>query len=177
MNKQQLLDRRDYFNMVHAITLRAIGAFDDDELAFRPRAGMRTPRELIFHIYSQEKLLAEAARDARFTMESASRSNPEDGTGAAEAAALVTVRDAQLFSDACHRAAEDIFRAMSDEDLARPVESPLGPYPAWQYFGFAYDEHWHHRGQLYTYLRLLGKEPPMLYDYGGGEPSQSQELG
>ena len=32
----------------------------------------------------------------------------------------------------------------------------------------AYDEHWHHRGQLYTHLRLLGKEPPMLYDYGGG---------
>ena len=36
---------------------------------------------------------------------------------------------------------------------------------AWQYFLFAYDEHWHHRGQLYVYLRLLGKEPPNLYDY------------
>ena len=34
-----------------------------------------------------------------------------------------------------------------------------------EYLEFAYDEHWHHRGQLYTYLRLLGKEPPMLYDY------------
>lgn len=54
---------------------------------------------------------------------------------------------------------------MSDEDLARPVESPFGAYPAWRYFDFGYDEHWHHRGQLYTYLRLLGKQPPMLYDY------------
>ena len=44
-------------------------------------------------------------------------------------------------------------------------DSPFGTYPAWQYLVFAYDEHWHHRGQLYTYLRLLGKEPPMLYDY------------
>ena len=45
----------------------------------------------------------------------------------------------------------------------------MGKYPAWQYFAFAYDEHWHHRGQLYTYLRLLDKEPPMLYDYAAGE--------
>jgi uncharacterized damage-inducible protein DinB len=174
MNKQQFAERRDYFNMVHAVTIRAIGAFDDDELAFRPRPGMRTPRELIFHIYSQEKLLAEAARDARLTMEAAGRSSPEDEPGAAESGALITVRDAQTYADACHRAAEDIFRAMSDEDLARPVESPFGAYPAWRYYSFAYDEHWHHRGQLYTYLRLLGKEPPMLYDYGGSEASQSQ---
>src|SRR3979411_1211327 len=48
----------------------------------------------------------------------------------------------------------------------------MGTPPAWQYFTFAYDEHWHHRGQLYTYLRLLGKEPPMLYDYGAGEASR-----
>jgi hypothetical protein len=58
-----------------------------------------------------------------------------------------------------------IFRAMSDETLARPVESPFGMFPAFTYYYFAYDEHWHHRGQLYTYLRLLGKEPPNLYDY------------
>jgi uncharacterized damage-inducible protein DinB len=54
---------------------------------------------------------------------------------------------------------------MSEEDVVRPVESPFGTYPAWRFFDFAYDEHWHHRGQLYTYLRLLGKEPPMLYNY------------
>ena len=54
---------------------------------------------------------------------------------------------------------------MDDDALRRTVESPMGPYPAWLFFTFAYDEHWHHRGQLYTYLRLLGKEPPMLYDY------------
>lgn len=125
MNKQQLLARRDYFNMVHRVTIRAIGTFSDEELDFRPRPGMRTPRELIFHIYSQERVLAEAAQEGRFTLEDANRSNPEDELGATACKALVTVTDA-----------------------------------------FADDEHWHHRGQLYTYLRLLGKEPPMLYDYG-----------
>jgi hypothetical protein len=42
----------------------------------------------------------------------------------------------------------------------------VGAFPAFAYFYFAYDEHWHHRGQPYTYLRLLGKVPPDLYDYG-----------
>ena len=78
-----------------------------------------------------------------------------------------TFDNAVVFIDETGRvftAAEAIFRSMSEEEVARSVESPLGNYPAWAYFNFAYDEHWHHRGQLYSYLRLLGKEPPMLYD-------------
>jgi uncharacterized damage-inducible protein DinB len=165
MTRELLLARRDYFNMVHGVTVHAIGALTDSDLDFRPQPGMRTPRELIFHIYAQEKLLAEAARDRRFTMEAANGSNPEDPSNASAVAALATVKDAVAFANGSHNAAETIFRSMSDEDVARPVESFMGTYPAWQYFLFAYDEHWHHRGQLYVYLRLLGKEPPNLYDY------------
>src|ERR1700730_5015788 len=142
MNKQQLLARREYFDMVHAVTVRAIGAFTDEELDFRPRPLMRTPRELIFHIYSQEKLLAEAAQQGRFTLEAAKCANPEDEAGASALKALGTVSDRQAYADHCHQAAEEIFRAMSEEEIARPVESSFGTYPAWAYFIFAYDEHW-----------------------------------
>ena len=169
MNKQELAGRRDYFNLVHGVTIRAIAALGDSDLDFRPQPGMRTPRELIFHIYGQEKLLAEAAQLGQFTMEMANGSNPEDPSNAAALAALTTVGDTVAFANACHQAAEGVFRALSDEQVARPIESPFGTYPAWQYFLFGYDEHWHHRGQLYTYLRLLGKEPPMLYDYQTAE--------
>jgi uncharacterized damage-inducible protein DinB len=126
---------------------------------------MRTPRELIFHIYAQEKLLAETAQLGQFTMEMANGSNPEDAANAAAVAALATVTDAVAFANTQHQAAETIYQALSDEQVARKIESPFGTYPAWQFFLFAYDEHWHHRGQLYTYLRLLGKEPPDLYAY------------
>jgi uncharacterized damage-inducible protein DinB len=126
---------------------------------------MRTPRELIFHVYGQEKILAEAARQGRFTAEAASRSSPESPAGAAELQALVTVNDLKAFAQSCHQTAQALFSALSESELNRPVESPFGIYPAWRYFAFAYDEHWHHRGQLYTYLRLLGKQPPTLYDY------------
>jgi uncharacterized damage-inducible protein DinB len=165
MTKTDFLAKLEYFNMVHGVTLRAIAAFEDKDLEFRPRPGMRSPKELVFHIYAQEKILADASRLGRFDAEAAGGSEPEAEAAAGQLKALATVRDLQTFAAEHHQAAMNILRAMSDEDLARPVESPFGNYPAWRFFDFAYDEHWHHRGQLYTYLRLLGKEPPILYDF------------
>jgi len=167
MTKSDLLAKLEYFDMVHGVTLRAIATLTDQDLEFRPRAGMRTAKELIFHIYSQEKIIAEAVQQGSFTAEAAGRSSPELASVAVEVQALSTVKDVQAYAENCHRAALSILRGMSEADILRPVESPFGAYPGWRYFDFAYDEHWHHRGQFYTYLRLLGKEPPMLYDYGG----------
>ncbi len=165
MDQQTFSALCEYFTMVHSVTLRAIGAFTDRDLDFRPKSEMRTPRELIFHVYSQEKILAEAVQKGRFTAEAASRSSPEEQAVAAELQVLVTVDDLRTYAQTCHQAARSIFSMMSENQLNHPVESPFGTYPAWRYFAFAYDEHWHHRGQIYIYLRLLGKQPPMLYDY------------
>jgi len=59
MNKQTLLGIREYFDMVHDVTLRAIGTFTDEELNYRPSPETRTVRDLILHIYGTEKVLAE----------------------------------------------------------------------------------------------------------------------
>jgi len=165
MTKKEFLMRCDYFTMVHGVTLRAIGTLSDGELGFRPAPNTRSPRELVFHVYKQEVSLADGARLGSFSMEAATSSNPETDPGRTECATLLTVGDVRAYAETCHRAADEAFRALSEDSLNRPVESPFGTYPSWQYFAFAYDEHWHHRGQLYTYLRLLGKEPPGLYDY------------
>ena len=164
MSKADVLAKLEYFNLVHGVTLRAISALSDQELDYRPKPNMRSPKEIIFHIYTQE-LLVEAVQSGHFTAEAASRSSPEDPRAAAELDALSTVKDLQAYAEQCHRRAESIIKGMPEEELNRVVESPFRTYPVWRYFEFAYDEHWHHRGQLYTYLRLLGKEPPMLYDY------------
>src|SRR5262245_11088980 len=114
MTKQEFLARCDYLSMVHGVTLRAISALSNDELGFRPAPNMRSPRELIFHIYSQEKLLAEGMRQGQFSMESANASNPEGEPGASECSRLVTVDDARAYAMACHGVAEEVFRSMSD---------------------------------------------------------------
>ncbi len=165
MNKQALLGQRQYFNMVHGVTLRLIGTFSDKDLDFRPKPEMRSVRDLILHIYGMQKSFPEGIRQGKLTAESENQAIPETAEGKAVAATLKTVADCQNFARVCHEAGDKSLGSLTDEDLARPLESPFGTFPVWQYFSFIYDEHWHHRGQLYTYARLLGKEPPMLYDY------------
>ena len=54
MTRELLLARRDYFSLVHGVTVRVMAAFTDHGLDFRPQPGLRTPRELIFHIYARQ---------------------------------------------------------------------------------------------------------------------------
>ncbi len=165
MNKAALLGQREYFDMVHNVTLRAIEGFSDAELDFRPADKMRSPRELIYHIYTFEKFIADGVPKGKFSPALEATVNPEDEGAKPILAALDTVAKLQDYARECHNLANDAAQTLSDEELARLVEAPYGSFPGWQFFAFAYDEHWHHRGQLYTYLRLLGKEPLMLYSY------------
>ena len=165
MNKQALLGQREYFKMVHGVTLKTIASFADEELDFRPQPGMRSPRELIYHIYAMERGFAQFVPGGKLTIESEDTDIPEKEAAKVQLAELKTTGDLLAFATESHQIADNVIAQMTDEDLAKIVEAPYGSFPAWQFFAFAYDEHWHHRGQLYTYLRLLGKEPPMLYSY------------
>jgi uncharacterized damage-inducible protein DinB len=165
MNKEALLGKQGYFKMVHGVTLRLIGSFSDADLNYRPNPEMRSVRDLILHIYGMQKTFGEGIKQGKLTAEIENPCIPEKEEGQAVAAKLKTVADCQKYARECYQAGETKLESLTDEDLARQLESPFGVFPVWQYFAFAYDEHWHHRGQLYTYARLLGKEPPMLYDY------------
>jgi uncharacterized damage-inducible protein DinB len=165
MNKEALLGQREYFKMVHGVTLRLIGSFTDADLDFSPKSGMRSVRDLFAHIYGMERVWAEDVRKGKITQESENRAIPESAEGKAELAKLKTVADLQAYARASHLALDEALNGITDEELAGNVETPFGIFPVWQMFAFAYDEHWHHRGQIYTYARLLGKDAPMLYDY------------
>lgn len=165
MNKQALLGQRAYFKMVHGVTLRLIQAFSDADLDFRPQPGMRSVRDLFLHMYGMEKSWAASIRKPKLEAAEENKGIPESEEGKAEAAKLKTVADVLAFAREGHQALDETVEAITDEELAGNVETPFGTFPRWQMFTFAYDEHWHHRGQLYTYARLLGKDVPMLYDY------------
>jgi uncharacterized damage-inducible protein DinB len=164
MNKHMLQGKWQYFDLVHDVTLRAMRAFSDQDLDFRPTPQVRSVRELIFHLYAQEKALAEGVRDG-FAKELEESVVPETAAGKQQLPKVSTLQKATEFARSCREASKKVLADLTDEDLARMVTCSFGSFPGWQFFVFAYDEHWHHRGQLYTYLRLLGKEPVMLYDY------------
>jgi uncharacterized damage-inducible protein DinB len=112
-----------------------------------------------------EKGWAANIRKPKFEAAEENKAIPETEEGKAEAAKLKTVADVVAFARQAHQALDETVEAITAEELAANVETPFGTFPRWQMFTFAYDEHWHHRGQLYTYARLLGKDVPMLYDY------------
>jgi len=165
MNKEALLGKHSYFKMVHGVTLRLIGVFDEADLDYRPKDGMRSVRELITHQYGMLGTFSEGMRRGKLIVEVENAAIPETEEGKATVAELKTVADLLEFARKNFQGFEETLAATTDEQLANPLESPFGTYPVWQYFTFYYDEHWHHRGQLYIYARLIGKEPPMLYDY------------
>ena len=51
INKPQLLQRWDHIRQTHGIALRAIAALPADQLDSHPIPKMRTPKELVIHMY------------------------------------------------------------------------------------------------------------------------------
>lgn len=165
MNKQALLGQREYFKLVHSVTVRSLEALTTEELYFRPRPEMRSIKELFYHIYAMERNWAQNLSKGKVTQEEENIVIPETDAGKAVLATLSTVADLQNYANESHQMMDDTLSQMSKEDVAKIIETPFGSFPAWQMMTFTYDEHWHHRGQIYTYIRLLGKEPLMLYSY------------
>jgi uncharacterized damage-inducible protein DinB len=165
MNKQALQAQRQYFQMVHGVTMRLIASFQDQDLGYHPKQNMRSIKELIYHMYSMEKVLALGIKEGKLLQENENLALPESQEGKAKLAELNTVAALQDYAAECHKALDDAAESMTDEQLKQPLEAPYGTFPTSQFFMFMYDEHWHHRGQLYTYARLIDRDPPMLYDY------------
>ena len=134
MFKQMITGKREYFQMVHGVTLKLIGSFSDADLDFRPQPGMRSVRELILHIYGVERSLAEGVRDGRVSDEKENASNPEKPEAAAGLTAMTTIAAAREFAIECHRAADAAFAEVTEEHLAAQVGSPFGEFPGWQFF-------------------------------------------
>src|SRR5262245_66610368 len=115
MNKQALLVQREYFKMVHGVTLRLIGTFSDKDLDYRPKPGTRSVRDLILHIYGGEKALGEGIRQGRFTKEVMDKCVPETEASKAVAETLKTVADCQKYARECHRVGDDTLASLTDE--------------------------------------------------------------
>ena len=117
---------------------------------------MRTPLELTVHLTTVTQGCAESLLSGEFTAELD-----------ADVLKRVTTRD-QLVAHMKESwtAAQKAVDACTDAQLVAMVKTPWGSdFPGFVMLGIAADELLHHRGQLYTYVRLCGIEPPMLWDF------------
>jgi uncharacterized damage-inducible protein DinB len=138
------------WNRIHKQSARALAAAPDDKLDWRPAEGMFTLRELVRHIPEAESaiihtVLAGTMQKGDLDLSSASveeivRAYKESHERLVAQVAKLTLEqlneDIEAFGRKMHRIV--LLQGMTEHEI-------------------------HHRGQLYTYYRLVGVEPPKLY--------------
>ena len=164
MNKAAFDRAWDYFRVVNGVGLRAVALLPEDKLESHPIPGMRTPKELVIHMYGTiVRSLMQGIVDGRIIDESAN----ED----AAARRIRTKADLLQFCRESWDAAAKIASQLTEAQLAGKIETPWGhSWDGATTMRIVNDEYWHHRGQLYCYLRALGIAPHSLYDTAHNEP-------
>ena len=162
MNKTAMTMSWDYFRTCNGVGLRAIALLPSDKLDAHPIANMRTPKELVVHVYqSVDEITRGIATGSISDFEAQEK---------AEAAKIHTTPELLAFCkerwDRAHRTMQGLTEAQADSI----VKTPWGhDFPAPVMLQVLVNEYWHHRGQTYCQLRALGIAPPSLYDFEGNE--------
>ncbi len=164
MNQDELRRLFAHLRICHGIAMRVIAAFPEEALDRVLVPNMRTPKQLIVHLYQTGiRSLAEGVAAGEIT------TKEEEEAPTVE---RLRTRDAVLaFCRDSWEAAERAAAGVTDAQLAGKVKTPWGaPVDAGRLMGAIGDELFHHRGQLYVFLRILGIQPPDMYDFRGNAP-------
>ena len=147
--------------LVNGITLRAIEAVPADQVDSRPIRDMRTPKELVAHMAETMRCCAVGTTQGKIVQDD----NAEKGGG------LTTREDLVRAMRNAWKSADAAVQSLTEAQATATVETPWGfSPPAWVCVQIIFDEHIHHRGQLYAYLRALGVEPPFMWDFEKNAP-------
>jgi len=161
MNQQDLAKMWDQMRSCHGITMRLIESIPADQLDSHPIENMRTPKELVVHMYSLLQGVGEGIAQGAI--------KPGE-----EKPLLAGIKDRDgllEYARSSWNAADKGVSGTTDGHLQATVQTPWDlEFPG--HFGFTIlrDEYLHHRGQLYAFARALGAEPPMMWDFGNNAP-------
>ncbi len=159
MTKAALVPAWDMNRMRHGIALRCVQAMSDAQVNATPIQGMRSAREIVVHMYAFLRAVPESVLSGAIAFD--------------EKSVLARVRtqaDLVAFMEESWRAADAAFQQCTDAQLTALVKAPWGDMPGGVMISMIPDEFIHHRGQLYCYLRQLGVEPPMVWDFAHNAP-------
>jgi uncharacterized damage-inducible protein DinB len=163
MDKAQLRSWWDHFRTVNGITLRGIKEVPKDKIDSKPCKDMRTPKELIAHMYTAMPAVAEGITKGEITWAG------EDDAKAS--AGIKSHEDLVRYASDGWKATDRAVQSLTDEQISAMVKTPWGQsFPGFVCVQILYDEHLHHRGQLYAYLRQMGIEPPFVWDFEHNSP-------
>jgi uncharacterized damage-inducible protein DinB len=138
------------WNRIHKQTTRVMAIAPNDQYGWRPHETAMTLGELMNHLFQSEMGLADAVVTGVY---------PKEFPSYSQTAELIEAFDKS------HAEGVAKVTALSPEALQEEI-TPFGPQwqvPRMVVLNLALEHEIHHRGQLYTYLRILGCELPSLF--------------
>lgn len=161
MDRKTLLSVWDQFRQIHGVTVRAIEAIPADQLDARPIPNMRSVKELVDHIYVYVRGVPPAILRGELVS--------EDCPPHLER--LTTHKDFVTYAVESFRIADQAVAKMTDNHVATSIPTFFGKdFTGMALMQVTYDEHLHHRGQLYAYLRAVGVSPPFIWSFDDNAP-------
>jgi uncharacterized damage-inducible protein DinB len=152
MNKQLFFR---YWHNVRELTLKLLDDFPRESFDFRPAPEIMTVSQIFKHILKVEIYVREGFLTGEW--------KDPDSIGS-------NMFEKELLRDRLKLENEKTVRVLSEiaeGQFLKIRETPFGRVSGEILLQVAVDEEIHHRGNLYTYLRCLGKTPPqMIQNYG-----------
>jgi uncharacterized damage-inducible protein DinB len=142
-----------YFEKVRARTLRVAACIPEEAFESSPIGKGFTFGELLRHLAGLERFM--------FAENAAGRTSSYPGHGTS----LASGREATLaYIARLHEEAMTIFRGLGNEGMLASCVTPgNATMPVWKWLRSMIEHEAHHRGQIYTYLAVLGVLTPPLY--------------
>ncbi len=143
----------EYYERIRSRTSRVIDCIPPHKIEWTYQQGKFTLGDLARHIVCIERYMY-----GETLLGKPSRYN---GCGTEYAEGYENV--VQFFDD-LHRESMDIFKELSNDDLQKKCITPGGhAITTWKWLRAMVEHEVHHRGQIYTYLSMLGVQAPPLY--------------
>jgi uncharacterized damage-inducible protein DinB len=136
---------------IHEQSKKVMAVTPDDKYDWKPCDSAMSLGELINHLWIAEAGLIQAAVDGVYPAESPAK--------------ISSTKDLLAMFDKSHEEAVAKVRALTPEQLSEEI-TPFGPAHKMSRMALLHLTHEHeihHRGQLYTYLRIAGCEVPPLF--------------
>jgi uncharacterized damage-inducible protein DinB len=147
----ELDDLVEHLQRYRATTLQVFELIDEAELAWRPGPDQYSLGQQLLHIAQAEDRVAHGLFEGDWSLERVRF--PETLPDIESMISFFREVRARLLGHV---------RALSQADLARSIEAPDSPetYTLRSYLWFILEHELHHRGQIWAYLRAMGKTPP-----------------
>lgn len=138
-----------YFDEIYALNLACLDLVPEEKLDFQPVPEVKSLRLLLHHMYVNQKFYLLTARKGTMDVDDYK-------------AMMKQVPDTK---ESLRREMGETFaefkQALGDEALLKKeVQTLSGSRRVYHLFIGELEHQLHHRGQVYTYLRLLGLKPP-----------------